>query len=140
MPSRTTIPSLLRRIREEPSDAELHQGLGRLYLKKGMTQLAKAAYERSLELDPCDPWTHLYLGNWYEFVQEYEQALECFAYAARLLPDDSTAFWCMAGAYESLGMVDLAAENYELALDTNPKDRIARKRWHAWQRRHAAES
>ena len=114
-------------------NAELHKKIGRLYLKEGKMEAAKAAYERSLELDPCDPWTHLYLGNWHYTADENREAAKCFEYAAHLLSEIPVAFWCLGDAYAALGFDALATEHYRRALDMDPSDETARKRWQNWQ-------
>lgn len=60
-----TVEGVLALIDEQPDDAELHQRLGKAYSAAGRYEEARTAYERSLELDPTDPFTHFYLGNWY---------------------------------------------------------------------------
>lgn len=139
MPRSKTIASLVRQIEAHPKDAELHQELGLLYRKKGLMDESKAAYERSLELDPCDPWTHLYLGNWHYTLDQYEDAIECWNYAARLLPDKAIPFCCLGDAYNALGHEKTAAENYQRALEIEPDDDTAKKRWRRWQKNHEPE-
>jgi Flp pilus assembly protein TadD len=60
-----TVEGVLALIDEQPDDAESHQRLGKAYSAAGRYEEARTAYERSLELDPTDPFTHFYLGNWY---------------------------------------------------------------------------
>src|SRR5437016_841483 len=104
MPTPPTISGLLKRIQGEPNVAELYQQLGNLYFKKGMKKKAKSAYERSLELDPCDPWTRLYIGNWHYSVDEDRKTVEYFEQAARLLPNIAAPFWALGDAYAALGV------------------------------------
>jgi tetratricopeptide (TPR) repeat protein len=130
---RTKIASLLGRIEAAPRDAELHQELGKLYRKKGMMEEARVAYERSLELDPCDPWTYLYLGNWHYSMKQHREAAEYFKHAARLMPDAAIAFICLADSYAALGFDSLATENYRHAIEIEPNDKAAKRNWRRWQ-------
>ncbi|MFN7139271.1 MAG: tetratricopeptide repeat protein [Limisphaerales bacterium] len=134
MPRRPTIATLLKRIEAAPRDAELHQELGLSYRKKGLMEEAKVAYERSLELDPFDPWTHLYLGNWYFTMDQYREAVECFNCAARLMPQIAIAFVSLGHAYAALGFDALATQNYRHALDVDPDDKTAKRNWQRWKR------
>jgi Tfp pilus assembly protein PilF len=100
-----------------------------------MMEEAKAAYERSLELDPCDPWTHLYLGNWYYEMNQQRNAVESFKSAARSMPDSAITFVCLADAYAALGFDALATENYRHAIEVDPDDKTAKRNWQRWQKK-----
>ncbi len=53
------IARLLSAIRHSPDDSELHQRLGRAYVRQGDFTSARSAYARAIELRPRDPWNHL---------------------------------------------------------------------------------
>src|SRR5262245_39225376 len=108
----TTIQDALDRIAERPDDAELFQTLGKLYLKHERFAESRAAFERSLELAPDDPWTHLYLGNWCYFRDRLNEALRWFRRAAKLLPDHPIAYACQGDIYRRQGRDDLAEEAF----------------------------
>ena len=67
---------MLKRIKADPDNPELHQKLGNLYFKQGAMGKSKAAYRRALQLNPEDPWTHLFIGNWHYTAGEYREAKE----------------------------------------------------------------
>jgi tetratricopeptide (TPR) repeat protein len=129
---------LLRLTAERPDDAELFQRLARRYRRRGQMTEARAAYERSLELDPSDPWTHLLLGNWYFAQRDEGAAVDWFSRAAALMPDDATPFWCLAEVYEHQGRFDLADENYRRAAEIDPANKSARRKLRSWLE-HRAE-
>ena len=131
MPRRPTIDTLLKRIEATPQDAALYQQLGSRYLEKGLREEAKSALDRSLELEPSDPWTHLYLGNWHYRIDNRE-AVKCFKRAVLLMPNDAIGFVCLGDAYAALGFDALATENYRHALDMAPDDKIAKRNWQRW--------
>ena len=133
MESNNTVAELLERIDAEPSNAELFQSLGLLYLKQGMMEKARDAYDRSLELDPCDAWTHLYLGNWHYALDQFQDAIDCFEYAQRLMPENCAPVWCLGDAYTGLGDEAAAGDAYRRAFAMDPSDETARKRWKEWQ-------
>jgi tetratricopeptide (TPR) repeat protein len=129
------LTELLRRAGHCPDDAKLFQILGKTFYTRQRMAEAKEAYERSLSLDPSDPWTHLYLGNWHYTQEEYLRAIDCFSLAAELLPDRSPAFRCLGDAHDALGQVELAGMHYRKAVAVEPSCKLARKNLRAWQAR-----
>jgi tetratricopeptide (TPR) repeat protein len=129
------LKKLLRLISKRPDDADLFQRLGKLYRKLGMGEQARLAWEKSLRLDPCDPWTHLFLGNWYFERGDYLPAIERFGYAQMLLPDCCTPYICLADSFEKQGLWDLAEENYVRAVEVEPEDETAQWNLKAWRAR-----
>jgi tetratricopeptide (TPR) repeat protein len=127
-----TINEILARIAEHPEDAESYQLLGEAYLKAGRMEESHRAYERSLELDPNDPFTHLFLGHWFYHQRRYPEALARFQRAAEFLPDNATAYWCQGDAYVSLGRFDLAHSAYRTAVRVSPEDPKARQKLAEW--------
>lgn len=127
------LTDLLRRTRERPGDAELFQRLGKLYRRRGKTGEAKAAYEKSLALNPNDPWTHLYLGNWYSSHDDFPAAIGYFSRAALLMPDKGVVYWCLASVYEKEGRADLADAHYQKAVEVEPASKSARSQLRAWR-------
>jgi tetratricopeptide (TPR) repeat protein len=127
-----TVEDVHALIRERPSDPELLQRLGRLYMKAGRLEEARQAYERSLELDPCDPFTHLYLGNWFYAGRMYSEALGQFQRAAELAPREAIVSSCQGDVYRAQGRYELAQEAYEKAVRVAPDDQQAREKLAAW--------
>ena len=103
-----------------------------------MKEQAKEALDRCLALKPNDPWTHLYLGNWYFSRKNFLDAIHWFARAARLLPNLSVAFWCLAEAYEEQGETELADKHYQGAVEAEPTDKRARRKLREWRKRSIA--
>lgn len=129
----TTIEDALARIEERPGDAELFQQLGLLYLKQGRFAESRAAYERSLELAPDDPWTHLYLGNWCYYHDRFNEALRWFRRAAQLLPDQAIVYACLGDIYRRQGRDNLAEEAFRKAYLLDPNADYARRRFLEWR-------
>ena len=129
------ITDTLYLVERRPDDAELFQELGKLYLKQGKLYEGKAAYEKSLELDPRDPWTHLFLGNWYYSQNDFASAIKPFSHAATLMPDCAVPFWCLAEAYEKQGRGELADSHYRRAVEAEPSNKLARTKLKAWRER-----
>jgi tetratricopeptide (TPR) repeat protein len=130
-----TVTEVLRLLEGLTADAEFFQGLGKLLFKHRLVEGAKAAYDAALRLDPCDPFTHLYLGNWSYGQGDYAEAIERFEYAAELLPDQAVAYWCLGDVYERQGRLALADYYFHRAVRVAPRDRQARRRLREWLRR-----
>jgi tetratricopeptide (TPR) repeat protein len=113
----------------------LFRRLGKPSRKLGMGEQARAAREESLRLDPCDPWTHLFLGNWYFERGDYPSAIERFGYARMLLPDRSPPYICLADAFEKQGRWELAEYHYLKAVEVEPVDETAQWNLRAWRAR-----
>jgi tetratricopeptide (TPR) repeat protein len=129
---RPTFEDILALIEERLADALLFQLLGKLYIEKRRSPEARAAYERSLELDPDAPFTDLYLGNWYSFMRRPREALKRFKHAELLLPDEAVVYWCQGGAYQAMGRHELAGAAYQKAVRVDPDDPRARRELTEW--------
>jgi protein O-mannosyl-transferase len=127
-----TVEDVLALIEKRPTDVELFQLLGRLYRQQGRFEEAKAAYESALALDPNDPFTHLYLGNWFWFTGNRREALERFKHAARLLPDEAVVHWCQGDIYKAMGNYELAESAFKKAVLVDPDDAQARRKLSEW--------
>jgi tetratricopeptide (TPR) repeat protein len=117
----------------EPFNADLHQALGKALLDDGNVDAARTAFERAIVLDPGDPWSHLYLGNVLYGQSAYAEALEEFKQGNQLAPDLPMALICMADAYHGVGEIELADQNYNLAVEVDPDDPIAQRNLSRWR-------
>jgi tetratricopeptide (TPR) repeat protein len=120
------------RLEKDPLNSDLFQQLGKAYLKSGALDEAEAAYRRSLELMPEDPWTHLYLGNLHYARQQYEQALSEFVLGRNLAPDLGISYVCIADAYACLGRSVMAGKYYRKAVSVDPHDETVQKNLRRW--------
>jgi tetratricopeptide (TPR) repeat protein len=117
-----TIEDVLALIAKRQDDAELYQRLGQLYFEAGRRDEARVAYERSLELDPEDAFTHLFLGNSFYASRMYPEALARFQRAAELMPAEPVAYWCQGDVYQAQGRYHLAQQAFETAVRVAPDD------------------
>jgi tetratricopeptide (TPR) repeat protein len=127
--------TLIAQLRGLSDDAQFFQDLGKRFHDEKRNQHEKAAYELSLELDPNNYYTHLYLGNWYYRKRQYAPAFEHFARAGELMPDDSIWRWCMAGVFEWTDRLDEAEALYRKAIAVNPTDKAAKRYYRRFRRR-----
>jgi Flp pilus assembly protein TadD len=126
---------LLRYLEARPDDARALQTLGKWYRRRGRRDEARDAWERSLRADPCDPFTHLFLGDVDFDEGDMDAALERFRYAAMLAPDDPAPLWCEANVHEALGRQDLAEACHRRAVALDPADEQAVRLMEEWRER-----
>ena len=127
-----TIDEVLALIETRPDDADLFQRLGQLYIGTDQFERAREAYERALALDPDDPWTHLYMGNWFYHLRRWREAASWFERAAELLPDAAIAHTCRGDAYKKQGRYELAGRAYKAAARVEPDNATARRKLSEW--------
>lgn len=94
---------------------ECHEQLNEL-------DLAKHFYKKSLELTPFLPDAWLGLGIVKDLEGETREGIILINKAIELDPDNAGMYHVLAGAYEKIGDIDTAAENYELSLSLSPSD------------------
>ncbi|MEM6820417.1 MAG: tetratricopeptide repeat protein [Verrucomicrobiota bacterium] len=150
MKSRLTKPSndfllrkvvrLKRAIARNPTSAILHQGLGRAYTELKCFKEARTFFVKSLELDPSDLWTNLYLGNSYFREGDYPRSLEYFDTARSLDSKVAMPLVCQADTFHKLGEDEKADCLYKKAVNTDPECNVARRNLERWQQRYRAES
>ncbi len=86
-------------------------------------QLAKAAVDRALKLEPDLPKAHLALGYYYYWGhREYESALRELEIAEQSLPNDPRILEAKAYIWRRQGRWEEAARNLEHAFELNPND------------------
>lgn len=132
MAEHLTVGDILQQIDQRPSDPDLYQQLGGLYLKDGKLDEARQAYERAIELDPKDPFAHLFLGNTLEALELIPCALASYRTATELLPGEAISYWCQGDAYVRLERLDLAQQAYQKAVSVSPDDSQAQVKLAEW--------
>jgi tetratricopeptide (TPR) repeat protein len=86
-----------------PNEAELHEALGELFLKKKSYDEAQAELETSLRLDPSRARSLYLLGRLHVQKRENEQAVPYLERALRYQPDMPEACGMLGTAYVRLG-------------------------------------
>jgi hypothetical protein len=88
--------NFLHKLRENGQDGYLWNRLGNLYLKGGRPELAAAAYEKSIQVDPSQVESHYSLGGLLYQVDELEKS----AYHSRMM-------LVYARHYQKMAILDL---------------------------------
>jgi protein O-GlcNAc transferase len=132
------IATLLQAIALAPTDAQLHGGLGRLYLEKREFPAAEKELKAALQLDRNNPNFLHDLSSTYYLAGNCQAALATLDLTAQLESPAAGAWFLRAVCYDKLNQVKPALEAYRKFLDLdqnhNP-DQV----WQANQRIHVLE-
>lgn len=94
--------------------------LGSFYLMGNEPELARAAWEKALKMDPANESAILYLAA-YHGVSEPEKAIEYWKRYIRLQPDSAEGYYQMGLVQEKLAHADLARAAFKKSLSLNPE-------------------
>ncbi|MDD4279577.1 tetratricopeptide repeat protein [Candidatus Sumerlaeota bacterium] len=101
--------------------AKLHQNIGICYLQLNINDKAISHTLSALELKPDLTKSQLALGMLRGINEQTTEALELFNKVLEKEPDNTYALSNKALALKKLGDIEGAKENWQLALDINPK-------------------
>lgn len=87
-----------------------HQVLGRLYQKANDLVRAEYHFRRSLEIDPADYWSNMYLANLLGVQGRNVEAEQTYRFAVNLHPDLVAGFEFFARFLDSIGKDEEAAK------------------------------
>ncbi|CAG9460388.1 unnamed protein product [Pedinophyceae sp. YPF-701] len=114
------VKSYQKCLRVDGSDGAVWEGLGRAYLRMGMTNPARASFERALELDAGRTLCHVLIGSIALRNEEFEDAVTAYTLAVEqggATPATPALFGC-AQAHLALGRYHHAMGNPERARET----------------------
>ncbi len=97
-------------------EASAHFKLGESYLNDGALQAAFLEFQKAIGIYPKDKLSHYYLGHVYFRQKKNQDALKEFAEVIKIDPGYSDAYNYTGVIYESMGNLDLALKNFQLAL------------------------
>ncbi len=87
---------------------------GRAYSKKKSWDLAIAAYQQAVRIEPKFPEAWNNMGYCYRKVKQFDKALDAYKQAISLKPDFSYPHEYMARTYLAMGNKDSAMREYEI--------------------------
>jgi tetratricopeptide (TPR) repeat protein len=105
---------------ESPKDAELRDGLARMYSRAGRDTLAIATLVELLREEPELDRSWYNLGNVYRRSRRYIEAVEAYRKSLRLEPRREAAWNNLGETYRALGDTASAAQAYRRAIETVP--------------------
>lgn len=105
-----SVELLERAIQIDPDYALAHQALGRLSQRgKDLTQ-AEYHFRRSLEIDPADYWSNMYMANLLGVLGRNEEAEQTYRFATSLHPEIAGGIETFARFLESIGKQEEATK------------------------------
>lgn len=105
----------------DPENAEAFLELGRSYKRLEELEKAEAAFRKSIALND-DGWAHLYLGNLYFSLGDWDKAEKEFMEGQARLPDVAAPVWCQADVYWKRGDLPKSEQLYRAAVNLQPDD------------------
>jgi predicted TPR repeat methyltransferase len=107
-------------------DAGTYNNLGATHRVQGEAELAQAAYERALQLDPNNAGAHHNFANLLASTGRMREAVEHYCIAITLMPSDPSAPRKLGIAYSMLGRKEEACAVYRDWLGREPGNAVAR--------------
>ena len=94
---------LERAIQIDPDYAIAHQVLGRLFQRAKDLSRAEYHFRRSLEVDPADYWSNIYMANLLGVMGRNAEAEDAYRFATHLHPEIAGGIETFARFLESIG-------------------------------------
>lgn len=101
---------LERAIQIDPGYGMAQQALGRLSQRAGDLVRAEYHFRRSLEINPSDYWSNMYMANLLGLLGRNEEAEQTYRFATSLHPEITEGVEIFVRFLESIGKRDKAAE------------------------------
>jgi len=101
---------LEKAIEIDPDYSLAHQRLGILLHRSGDLIRAEYNFRRSLEADPTDYWSHLYLANCLAVQGREAEAEQTYHFVTSLQPENEAGLGFFANFLESIGKTEKASE------------------------------
>ncbi|OGF15263.1 MAG: hypothetical protein A2W00_06655 [Candidatus Eisenbacteria bacterium RBG_16_71_46] len=121
-------PEALEALRQaaalEPERADRHFWVGILYAQLDSIPQARAALERSVEIDSTGGFAAValrQLGFYYLLDKQYDEAIELLQKSLEINDKDVQAWVWLAQGYQNSGNRRRAIENYDRALQLDPR-------------------
>ena len=115
-------PALMRALRLQPNDAELHTNLGNELRRLGQHQQAIISYRMAIALAPGSAVGHFNLGAALQDERNYSEAVQVYREAIRLKPEFAEAYHELGSVLLKLGRLDEeVVDNFRHAVRINPE-------------------
>jgi Tfp pilus assembly protein PilF len=98
-----SVELLERAIQIDPGYAMAHQVLGRLAQRANDLARAEYHFRRSLEIDPADYWSNIYMANFWGTQGKNAEAEQSYKFATSLHPEILGGIEIFANFLESIG-------------------------------------
>lgn len=102
-------------VRMDPANTEARMQIAIIYARNGLYKSAEKEFDAVLELDPDNSAVYNNRGNIYFNKQDFERAIESYAYAEQLAANDAGVKMNLAMAHYKLGDLQTANGKYKEA-------------------------
>jgi rhomboid protease GluP len=120
---KTAIPLLQKYVADRPDDASGHILLGSALQQAHRFDEATQEYERTLAIDPDNPYVEVNLAKIYAYQKKTDKALVLFRKGIpQFEDDDPSAFYMYATALKNAGKLTEAESNIRKSLELDPKN------------------
>ena len=102
-------------VRMDPSNIEARMQVAIIYAKNGLYRAAEKEFDAVLKIDPDNSAVYNNRGNIYFDKQDFERAIESYAYAEQLASSDAGVKMNLSMAHYKLGDLQMANGKYKEA-------------------------
>jgi len=99
----------------DPSNTEARMQVAIIYAKYGLYRAAEREFDAVLDVDPDNSAVYNNRGNIYFDKQDFERAIESYAYAEQLASNDAGVKMNLSMAHYKLGDLQMASSKYKEA-------------------------
>ncbi|MCX8112021.1 MAG: tetratricopeptide repeat protein [Bacteroidia bacterium] len=99
---------------KDPNNPTILRGLGDLWMRQGVVELAIDSYQKAVSTEPNNPENYFKLGQAYAKAKSYKEAGEAFRKVIEIDPS-------FAPAYRELGEIFFLAQRYQQAKENYQK-------------------
>lgn len=120
------VPLLLRTLRFEPANPDVHNNLGVAYGSLGRSRESIQAFEKAIEIKPDYSAAYYNLGTVYDRLKSYQDAIAAFEKSARFNPNDSSTHFSLGLTCLKTGDKKSALKEYQIlkSLDTQQAETL----------------
>jgi tetratricopeptide (TPR) repeat protein len=115
-----SIKQLENILKKNPDNAEVHNKLGLLYIKKGVVKKAEYHYLKALEIEPEMAGAVANMANLQVIMKNYDKAETMYRKAIKLDPGNPVLYNNLGSMFAYRKMLPEAAECYRKALNIKP--------------------
>lgn len=107
---------------EEPQNADVHAGMGELYLARNELDKAIGAYTEALKLAPDTAWILTNRGVAYDLRSQLPEAIADYSRAIELDPEDPQTWMNRGNVYLQQAEYDKAITDYTKGIAVDPEN------------------
>ena len=121
---RLMVKALELALEQKPKDFWSWNNLAHLYFNEGQVNRSLGLYQKSLEIMPDHPVTHLQVGIAYFRLAKLAEAIDALKRAVKLDEDLVMAYYYLGVTYYHLGQNEESLKNYQLVEQKGPESAI----------------